>query len=134
MRPAGGKRDVEESRGREAADVDGQREQPRVVDVDVVERFDPQPASRSPFAPASAAIVQTVIRLLPRESPDDLECERGRTSALDELGERMPVDEVGASLCDDARQSQPSELLCAPRTNDEHGSLALLESFVFDGC
>src|SRR5438874_4061858 len=60
-------------------------------------------------------------------SKDDLERELRRAASIDELGERVPVDEVGEHLCDEAMQAEASQLLRAPVVNE-----ALLLGPVFE--
>jgi hypothetical protein len=77
---AGGEQGLEESLGREAARVEDQREESRVVDVDAVERFHPR----------SLAVVVLLERLLGTAAVNDVLALIGRDALL----ERRPQADV----------------------------------------
>jgi hypothetical protein len=51
---AGGEQGLDEALGRETAGVEDEREESRVVDVDVVERVDPRPPAEVGGGPGSS--------------------------------------------------------------------------------
>lgn len=70
----------------------------------------------------SEAVVSSCILLLRPTiylSADDLEREPRRAAALYQLGERVPVNEVGERLGDSVRQAETQQLFCAPSANEE---------------